>query len=56
MLEWAEYNLTLLTGHELFATATTGRLLQQQLALEYPAQRPRRQRGQSPGERPKTIR
>ena len=33
MLEWAEYNLTLLTGHELFATATTGRLLQQQLAL-----------------------
>jgi methylglyoxal synthase len=24
MLEWAEYNLELLTGHELFATATTG--------------------------------
>lgn len=28
MLEWAEYNLSLLAGHELFATATTGRLLQ----------------------------
>jgi len=24
MLGWAEYNLTLLTGHELFATATAG--------------------------------
>jgi methylglyoxal synthase len=33
MLEWAEYNLALLTGHELFATATTGRLLQEQLGL-----------------------
>ena len=33
MLEWAKYNLTLLTGHELFATATTGRLLQEQLGL-----------------------
>lgn len=29
MLEWAEYNLSPLAGHELFATATTGRLLQQ---------------------------
>src|ERR1035438_14164 len=29
MLEWAEYNLGLLTGHDLFATATTGHLLQQ---------------------------
>src|SRR5580658_4119845 len=29
MLEWAEYNLDLLAGHELFATATTGHLLQQ---------------------------
>ena len=28
MLEWAEYNLDLLAGHELFATATTGHLLQ----------------------------
>jgi hypothetical protein len=26
MLEWAEYNLDLLAGHELFATATTGHL------------------------------
>jgi methylglyoxal synthase len=33
MLEWAEYNLGLLTGHELFATATTGRLLRQRLEL-----------------------
>src|SRR6266511_2626950 len=33
MLEWAEYNLDLLAGHELFATATTGRLLEQQLDL-----------------------
>src|SRR5260370_6424361 len=31
MLEWAEYNLGLLAGHELFATATTGRLLQERL-------------------------
>jgi methylglyoxal synthase len=29
MLEWVEYNLDLLAGHELFATATTGHLLQQ---------------------------
>src|SRR6202161_1714100 len=33
MLEWARYNLDLLAGHELFATATTGRLLQQELGL-----------------------
>ena len=33
MIEWAEYNLDLLAGHELFATATTGHLLQQQLGL-----------------------
>ena len=33
MLEWAEYNLALLAGHELFATATTGRLLQEELGL-----------------------
>ena len=33
MLEWAEYNLDLLAGHELFATATTGHLLEQQLGL-----------------------
>src|ERR1700683_5478780 len=29
MLEWAEYNLDRLARHELFATATTGRLLSQ---------------------------
>jgi methylglyoxal synthase len=33
MLEWAEYNLDLLAGHELFATATTGHLLEEQLDL-----------------------
>jgi methylglyoxal synthase len=33
MLEWADYNLALLTSHELFATATTGRLLHDQLGL-----------------------
>ena len=33
MLEWAEYNLPLLGHHQLFATATTGRLLREQLAL-----------------------
>jgi len=33
MLEWADYNLALLAGHELFATATTGRLLRDQLGL-----------------------
>jgi methylglyoxal synthase len=33
MLEWAEYNMSLLAGHELFATATTGRLLQERLGL-----------------------
>jgi methylglyoxal synthase len=33
MLEWAEYNLALLAGHELFATATTGRILQENLGL-----------------------
>ena len=33
MLEWATYNQDLLAGHELFATSTTGSLLQQQLGL-----------------------
>jgi methylglyoxal synthase len=33
MLEWAEYNLPLLSDHQLFATATTGRLLQDELSL-----------------------
>jgi len=33
MLEWAGYNLDLPAGHELFATATTGHLLQQQPGL-----------------------
>ena len=33
MLEWARYNAALLAGHDLFATATTGRLLQTELGL-----------------------
>jgi methylglyoxal synthase len=33
MLEWARYNLALLAGHELFATATTGRILSDELGL-----------------------
>lgn len=33
MLEWAEYNRDLLAGHELFATATTGRILEEELGL-----------------------
>jgi methylglyoxal synthase len=33
MLEWARFNHALLAGHELFATATTGRLLRDHLGL-----------------------
>jgi len=33
LLEWAEYNLGLLGGHELYATATTGHLVQERLGL-----------------------
>ena len=33
MLEWAAYNRTILAGHELIATATTGRLLAEELGL-----------------------
>src|SRR3977135_4352424 len=33
MLESASHNPASLTGHELFATATTGRILQEQLGL-----------------------
>ena len=46
MLEWAEYNLDLLPGHELFATATTGRLLIEELgpAGHLLPQRPLRRR------------
>src|SRR6266702_5389981 len=33
MLEWAEYNLALLAEHQLFATATTGRLPGDKLGL-----------------------
>lgn len=33
LLEWAEYNSKSLTDHELYATGTTGRLLQEQLGF-----------------------
>ena len=32
LLEWAQYNKSLLAEHELYATGTTGRLLEQALA------------------------
>ena len=33
MREWAKYNRALLTRHEIFATGTTGRLLEQELGI-----------------------
>lgn len=33
MIEWAKYNRTLLGQHDLLATGTTGRLLEQELEL-----------------------
>jgi methylglyoxal synthase len=33
MLEWARFNLSVLSEHELFATATTGRLLRDRLGV-----------------------
>ena len=34
LLEWAEYNKNLLAMHELYATGTTGKLLEQRLGVE----------------------
>lgn len=34
MREWARYNRHALLEHRLFATATTGRILQDELALD----------------------
>lgn len=34
LLEWAKYNLGTLRQHELFATGTTGRLLEAELCLD----------------------
>jgi methylglyoxal synthase len=34
LMEWAKYNKTLLAHHELYATGTTGTLLQRELGLE----------------------
>src|SRR5260370_42488136 len=34
LLEWAEFNKDLLARHELYATGTTGKLLEQELGVE----------------------
>src|SRR5437764_6136803 len=34
LLEWAEFNKSLLARHELYATGTTGKLLEQELGVE----------------------
>ncbi len=34
LLEWARYNKVLLAKHELYATGTTGKLLEQELGVE----------------------
>ena len=34
LLEWAKYNKDLLIQHELYATGTTGKLLEQELGVE----------------------
>jgi methylglyoxal synthase len=34
LVEWAQYNRQLLLQHELYATGTTGRLLEQELGVE----------------------
>jgi methylglyoxal synthase len=34
LLEWARFNRDLLAHHEVFATGTTGEILQQQLGFE----------------------
>jgi methylglyoxal synthase len=33
LMEWAKYNATILAGHELYATGTTGTLLEKELNL-----------------------
>src|SRR6202140_772442 len=34
LLDWAKYNKVLLRQHELYATGTTGKLLEQELGVE----------------------
>jgi len=34
LLQWAQYNKALLKQHELYATGTTGKLLEQELGIE----------------------
>lgn len=34
LLEWAEFNLELLTEHKIYATGTTGAMLEKELGLE----------------------
>ena len=36
MLEWAVYNKTVLSKHELISTGTTGKLLEEKLDRPYP--------------------
>jgi hypothetical protein len=45
MIEWAQYNLDLLAGHDLFATATTGHLLPERPVRRRPANRRPHRRG-----------
>jgi len=34
LVEWAKFNLTLLAHHELYATGTTGKILEEEVGLE----------------------
>ncbi|MBN2119270.1 MAG: methylglyoxal synthase [Anaerolineales bacterium] len=34
LVEWAKYNLVLLSHHQVFATGTTGKILEQELGLD----------------------
>jgi len=34
LVEWAKYNLFLLSHHQVFATGTTGKILEQELSLD----------------------
>ena len=34
LVEWAKYNLFLLSHHQIFATGTTGKILEQELGLD----------------------
>lgn len=34
LLEWAKFNRSLLAGHKLYATGTTGKIIEQELGME----------------------